>query len=172
MGLLDHRHGQTANPNSKPETQNSKLKMPINQNHLFEELDGVKCSIVEKNTSPARVEFLRTLLEYNGYKVVVAATPPPKAAPAKPAPKSAAPAADGSVATAVPAPLPTPDPTPPPPVPETFTVGVTDLIFNPTNAIFGRLLRTPDGRVVTLAYWQQKEEVAQDEIPYYERKQI
>jgi hypothetical protein len=63
--------------------------MPINQNHLFEELDGVKCSIVEKNASPARVEFLRTLLEYNGYKVVVAATPPPKAAPAKPAPKPA-----------------------------------------------------------------------------------
>jgi hypothetical protein len=42
-------------------------------------------------------------------------------------------------------------------------------MFNPINAIFGRLLRTPDGhRVVTLAYWQQKEKVSHDEVPYYE----
>jgi hypothetical protein len=36
------------------------------------------------------------------------------------------------------------------------------------NAIFGRLLHTPDGHVVTLAYWQQKELVSHDEIPYFE----
>ena len=53
--------------------------------------------------------------------------------------------------------------------PSTFTVGVTDVRFNPTNAIFGRLLQTPDRHVVTLGYWQQKEEVAQDEIPYFQR---
>ena len=41
-------------------------------------------------------------------------------------------------------------------------------MFNATNAIFGRLLKTQDGRVVTLAYWQQKESVAHDEIPYFE----
>ena len=49
-----------------------------------------------------------------------------------------------------------------------FTIGVTDLTFNPTNAIFGRILKTKDGHVVTLAYWQQKDLVAHDEIPYYE----
>lgn len=145
--------------------------MPINQNHLFEELDGVKCSIVEKNASPARVEFLKSLLEQNGYTVVVAVTPAPKAAPAKPAPKPPVPALQGAEAStpALPPPV-TPSEPLPPPAPETFTVGVTDLIFNPTNAIFGRLLRTPDGHVVTLAYWNQKEEVAHDEVPYYERK--
>jgi hypothetical protein len=58
---------------------------------------------------------------------------------------------------------------PPVPVPATFTVGVTDYTFNPINAIFGRLLHTPDGHVVTLAYWQQKETVSHDEIPYFER---
>jgi hypothetical protein len=31
---------------------------------------------------------------------------------------------------------------------------VTDYIFNSINAIFGRLLHTPDGHVVTLAYWE------------------
>jgi hypothetical protein len=144
--------------------------MPINQNHLFEELDGVKCSIVEKNASKERVEFLKNLLEYNGYTVIVAATPAPKPAPAKPAPKPAVPAADGAEPTPAPAALPAPEAPAPPPPPSTFTVGVTDLIFNPTNAIFGRLLRTPDGHVVTLAYWNQKEKVADDEVPYYERK--
>ena len=56
--------------------------MPINQNHLFEELNGVKCAIVEKNVSKERTGFLKSLLEYNKYTVVVVASPPPKAAPA------------------------------------------------------------------------------------------
>lgn len=153
--------------------------MAINQNHLFEELNGVKCAIVEKNASAARVDFLRPLLEYNRYTVVVTASPPPKAAaPAAPAPKpAAAPPTDPSGAAspeattpAAPAAAPIPE-TPvqpaPPPVPETFTIGVTDVSFNPINAIFGRLLRTPDGHVVTLSYWQQKSTTSDDEIPYF-----
>ncbi|HWB63675.1 MAG TPA: hypothetical protein VG603_09215 [Chitinophagales bacterium] len=121
--------------------------MAINQNHTFDDLDGVKCAIVEKNCKPERVEFLKSLLELNGYTVVVAKSPPPKAvAPA------------------------TPDAPPPPAPPETFTVGVTDVTFNATNAIFGRLLHTKDRHVVTLKYWQQKENVAHDEIPYFQKK--
>ena len=57
-----------------------------------------------------------------------------------------------------------------PPAHETFTVGVTDYTFNPINAIFGRLLHTPDGHVVTLAYWEQKEVVSHDEVPYFDKK--
>ena len=41
-------------------------------------------------------------------------------------------------------------------------------MFNSTNAIFGRLLKTKSGHVVTLAYWKQNERFAHDEIPYYE----
>lgn len=126
--------------------------MAINQNHTFDDLDGVKCAIVEKNCKPERVEFLKKLLEYNRYTVVVIKSPPPKAP---------APAAGTAPATDAP---------PPPAPPETFTVGVTDVSFNATNAIFGRLLHTPDGHVVTLKYWQQKENVAHDEVPYYEKK--
>ena len=130
--------------------------MAINKNHEFEELDGVKCGIVEKNVSPERVQFLKKLLEYNRFTVVVVSSPPPKVAPA-PVVKLA----EGVE-----------PPPPPPPLPlatETFTVGVTDYTFNSINAIFGRLLHTPDGHVVTQAYWQQKETVSHDEVPYYER---
>jgi len=127
--------------------------MAINQNHLFEELNGIKCGIVEKNVKPERVEFLKSLLEYNHFTVVVAASPTPKAIVAPVAP---APGTEETVPSTI------------PPPPETFTVGVTDITFNPINAIFGRLLRTTDGHVVTLAYWQQKESVAHDDIPYFD----
>lgn len=129
--------------------------MAINKNHLFEELDGVKCGIVEKDVKPERAQFLKNLLAYNKFTVVVVPSPPPKAAPAP------------VVKTVEGAALP-PSPPPPPPAPETFTVGVSDYTFNPINAIFGRLLHTPGGHVVTLAYWQQKESVSHDEVPYYE----
>ena len=125
--------------------------MAINKNHEFEELDGVKCAIVEKNVSPGRVEFLKQVLELNQFTVVVVPSPPPKAPPVAPPP----------VATGD-------EPSPAPPPPSSFTVGVTDVTFNAINAIFGRLLKTKTGNKVTLAYWQQKEIVSQDEIPYYE----
>ncbi len=130
--------------------------MAINKNHEFEELDGVKCGIVEKNVSQERVQFLKKLLEYNRFTVVVVSSPPPKVTPA-PVVKLA----EGVE--------PPPPPPPLPPAPETFTVGVTDYTFNSINAIFGRLLHTSDGHVVTQAYWQQKETVSHDEVPYYER---
>jgi hypothetical protein len=133
--------------------------MAINKNHEFEELNGVKCAIVERNAGVERVAFLKQLLEFNKYTVVVVTSPPPKPAPAA-APKPAA-NAEGN-------PQPTVEVQTPPP-PETFTVGVTDVTFNSTNAIFGRLLHTKDGHVVTLAYWQQKENVSHDEVPYFEK---
>ena len=129
--------------------------MTINKNHEFEELDGVKCGIVEKNVSPERVSFLKKLLEYNHFTVVVVSSPPPKTA--------AVPAAATAAGTE------TEPPSPPAPIaPTTFTVGVTDYTFNSINAIFGRLLFAPGGHVVTLAYWKQEENISRDEIPYYE----
>ena len=139
--------------------------MAINKNHEFEELNGIKCAVVEKNATAERVAFLKQLLEVNKYTVVVVPSPPPKVA-ASPAPKPVAaeltPQPPAAVAAA-----PEPEPTQPPPL-ATFTVGVTDVTFNPTNAIFGRSLKTPTGHVVTLAYWHQKERISHDEVPYYE----
>ena len=127
--------------------------MAINQNHPFEELDGRRCAVVERNVLPERVEFLKYILEGNGYTVMVVPSPPPKATPAPKPAEGEAPAVE------------------PPPPPATFTVGVTDVTFNAINAVYGRLLRSPEGRVVTMAYWQQKEAVSNDAVPYYEYKE-
>ncbi len=126
--------------------------MAINQNHTVEELNGVRCAIVEKNVSAERIEFLKTLLEFNKYEVIVAVAPTPKAAPAKPL-------AEGEVA-----------PLPLSPAPEKFIIGVTDYNFNAINAIYGRMLQTEDGHIVTPAFWQQKTAISRDDIPYYEQK--
>src|ERR1051325_7570320 len=118
--------------------------MAINKNHEFDDLEGVKCAIVEKNASKERSDFLKQLLELNGYTVVTVPSPPPKAATTS--------TEEGA----------------PPAVPLTFTVGVTDVTFNPINAVYGRLLKTVNGHIVTAKYWQQKEVVSHDEVPYYE----
>ena len=135
--------------------------MAINKNHEFEDLGTSKCAIVEKNASAERVQFLKTLLEFNKYEVVVIDSPAPKAAPAAPVAVPVEGEAPAPPAPAAPA---------PPPAPTTFTIGVTDLCFNATNAIFGRQLKTADGHIVSLAYWQEKESVSNDEIPYFENK--
>ncbi len=139
--------------------------MAINKNHEFEDLGTSKCAIVEKNASPKRVQFLKNLLEFNKYEVVVVDSPAPKAAPAAPAP--------APVEGEAPAPASAPaEPVAPivPPASTTFTIGVTDLCFNATNAIFGRQLKTADGHIVSLAYWQEKESVSNDELPYFDNK--
>ena len=125
--------------------------MAINQNHLFEDLDGVKCAIVEKNATQSRIDFLKPLLELNGFVVIVVGSPPPKGAPA-----------------VVPLDVASPEPVIAA-APTTFTIGVTDVRFNSTNAIFGRVLKTKDNRIVTLSYWQQKENISEDTVPYLEK---
>lgn len=156
--------------------------MAINQNHIAEELNGIKCSIVEKNVPAERAAFLKELLEFNGYTVVIADSPAPKAAPANPAtaatqatpvsqestpakvtnPSSTEPSAQGTPPTTSTPPGEAPAPA------TTLTVGVTNLLFNPTNAIFGRLLKTPDGHRVTPDFWKQKNLVVDEEKPYFQ----
>ena len=126
--------------------------MALTKLHIHEELEGIKCSVIEKNCTKERVAFLKDLLEFNRFEVKVGITPPAKAAAPKPVDPDAALQ---------------PQPEPPP---ETFTVGVTDIVFNPVHALYSRLLKTPDGHVVTVAYWEQKESVSHDDVPYYEHK--
>lgn len=127
--------------------------MAINKNHEFEDLNGIKCAVVEKNATHERVGFLQPLLEWNGYTVVVVPSPPPKAAPA---PKPAEGEATVETSTLNPS-------------PSTFTIGVTDVRFNVTNALMGRMLKTKEGKTVTVDFWQQKETVSQDQIPYFSK---
>ena len=47
--------------------------MPLNKGkHLVEEIDGVRCTVVEKGITPERAQFLKKLLELNGYQVKTA----------------------------------------------------------------------------------------------------
>jgi len=118
--------------------------MAINKNHEFDELNGKKCAIVEKNVIAERCDFLKKLLAYNGFEVQVVPTPAPKAQNTE---------SETSDVQATP----------------TYTVGVTHVGFNAVNAIFGRLLRREDGQIVTLAYWQQKKVNTDESIPYYQK---
>jgi hypothetical protein len=102
--------------------------MPLKAKHVVEEIDGVRCTVVEKGATAARVEFLKSLLEFNGLEV--------KTAEEKPATEDA---------------------------PVTYSIGVTDLVFHPVIAIYEFKLKTPSGKLVSPAYWDQKEETPVDQ---------
>lgn len=130
--------------------------MAINKNHEFEELDGIKCAIVEKNISNDRAIFLKDLLVNNGYTVVIVPAPPPKVAAKPKATEDATPVVAEEA----------------PPAPELFVFGVTDLSFNPINAVFGRQLKTADGCVVTQATWNGDAIKCDEENPYYSHTKL
>lgn len=130
--------------------------MALNKNHEFEELDGVKCGIVEKNVSSERTAFLKGLLEENGYTVVVMPSPPAKITPIQKVTEGEAENDGAAIAIEK---------------EKTFTVGVTDYTFNSINAIFGRSLKTKNGDIVTLAYWNQEDNSSNDSIPYFDKEE-
>ena len=94
--------------------------MPLQAKHIVDEIDGVRCTIVEKGATAQRVEFLKNLLTFNNFEVLTSED------------KSAD-------ETSLP----------------TFTIGVTDLIFNPVIAVYQMKLKTPEGGSVSPAYWDQ-----------------
>lgn len=119
--------------------------MALNSNHTFEDLEDTKCSIVEKNCSKERVDFLRNILEFNKFKVIVIPSPPPKVAVVT--------ETDAEII----------------PLPETFTVGVTDLSFSPTKAMYNRELKSPSGNTVTPNFWKQLETDSNDTVWYWKK---
>ena len=86
--------------------------MAINPYHTVEELDGIRCSVIEKGISPERAEFIKGILEASNQKVVEVID------------------AEGR-----------------------HTIGVTDITFNCLYALYGRRLKTTDGRLVTPSIW-------------------
>lgn len=98
--------------------------------HIVSEVDGIRCTIVETGISKNRAEFLKDLLEFNGYEVKIKE-----------------------------------DITDPPAEIKTYTLGVTDIVFNPVIAVYQKSLKTKEGKKVTPAYWNQ---AGKDEkIPYW-----
>lgn len=125
--------------------------MALNGNHIFEDLGEQKCSIVEKNCSQLRVNFLKEILEQNNFKVVVVNSQPPKAQT-----KSIVEGETEINVSTI-------------PIPETFTIGVTDLSFNPVNAIYNRELKTSNGVIITRKYWNQAEIISRPELWYWKK---
>lgn len=139
--------------------------MGLNQNHTVEELGGVRCAIVEKNITLERANFLTKILSGNGLTTVCIVAEAPKAkANAAPAPKPEASAEGVAPAIVEPEPIAAINP-----ADLRYTLGVTDVKFNPINAIYGRILTSENGNFVTPDYWHQKTPVNNDQIPYYEK---
>jgi hypothetical protein len=46
--------------------------MPLKAKHIVEEINGVRCTVVEKGATQDRVDFLKGLLEFNKFEVLVA----------------------------------------------------------------------------------------------------
>lgn len=97
--------------------------MALEGKHSFGSIGDTRVTFVEKKISEERKDFLKKLLEFNGFEVVLEEEKRKKEDD-----------------------------------PLLFTIGVTDLIFNPTIWVFERRLKTFDGRKVTPDYWNQKTE--------------
>jgi len=93
--------------------------MTLKAKHIVEEINGTRCTVVEKGATADRVDFLKKLLEFNKFEVIVAADIVVEGSPAL------------------------------------FTIGVTDLVFNPVIAVYELSLKTADGKKVSPAYWNQ-----------------
>jgi hypothetical protein len=51
-----------------------------------------------------------------------------------------------------------------------FTIGVTDLIFNPVFAIYEKQMKTREGAIVTPGYWRQ--ECVECDPFYWEKRKV
>ncbi len=95
--------------------------MVLKAKHIVEEINGQRCTVVEKGIEKKRVTFLKDLLQNNQFKVVV---------------EELAKAEDSTV--------------------QLYSIGVTDLVFNPVIAVYEMTLKTPAGEPVTAAFWSQE----------------
>ena len=103
--------------------------------HVVEEINGKRCSVVEKGVTPERLAFIREILEFNKLEVQVQEE--------KKETEDA---------------------------PVTYTVGVTDLLFNIVIAIYQLRVKMKDGRIVSPAYWNQWTDKIDNKYWRYRRK--
>ena len=98
--------------------------------HQFGAIGDQRVTFVEKKIEKGRLEFLKKLLEVNGFEVVIQEEKKKTEEE-----------------------------------PQLYTIGVTDMVFNPTVYVFQRRLKTIDGkRIVTQDYWNQ---VTEETNPQY-----
>lgn len=98
--------------------------------HMFGSIDDQRVTFVEKKVSLERTEFLKKLLECNGFEVLIQEEKRKSEEE-----------------------------------PQLFTIGVTDMVFNPTVYVFQRRLKTIDGNhIVNQEYWNG---LSEDTKPQY-----
>ena len=98
--------------------------------HQFGAIGDQRVTFVEKKIEKERMEFLKKLLEVNGFEVVLQEEKKKTEEE-----------------------------------PQLYTIGVTDMVFNPTVYVFQRRLKTIDGKhIVTQDYWNQ---VTEETNPQY-----
>ena len=102
--------------------------------HTEKDVDGVRCKIIETGLSKDRLEFLKEILEFNGYETKVEEGKKKK-----------------------------------PEDPTVYVLGVTDITFNAVLAVYRMVLKLPNGRIVSPAYWKQVSN--QTSLQYYEEKE-
>ncbi len=95
------------------------MSMPIK--HEYGKIEETIVTFVEKGASEERMNFLKELLETNGFEVIT---------------EEEAPKEDSTE--------------------KTYTVAVTDIVFNPVIWIYDRKMKTPDGKIVNEDYWMQR----------------
>ena len=88
---------------------------------MFGSIGDTRVTFVEKGVTEDRKEFLKNLLEYNGFEVLIDEDKRKSEED-----------------------------------PQLYTVGVTDMVFNPTIWVYQRKLETFDGQKVTRGYWEQE----------------
>ena len=97
---------------------------------MFGAIGDTRVTFVEKKIGKDRMEFLKKLLEFNGFEVLIQEEKRKSEED-----------------------------------PQLYTVGVTDMVFNPTVYVFQRRLKTLDGNhIVNQEYWNQWSE---DTKPQY-----
>jgi len=104
--------------------------MGLEGKHMFGAIGEQRVTFVEKKIDKDRLDFLKKLLEFNGFEVLIQE-----------------------------------DKRKSEEEPQLYTIGVTDMVFNPTVYVFQRRLKTLDGKhIVNQEYWNQ---ISDDPKPQY-----
>ena len=104
--------------------------MGLEGKHMFGSIGEQRVTFVEKKITAERLDFLKQLLEVNGFEVLVDEDKRKSEED-----------------------------------PQLYTIGVTDMVFNPTVYVFQRRLKTLDGKhIVNQEYWNQ---LSEDPKPQY-----
>jgi hypothetical protein len=99
------------------------MAMSLEGKHMFGSIDETRVTFVEKKVTAERVDFLKKLLEHNGFEVIIQEEKRTSEEE-----------------------------------PQLYTIGVTDMVFNPTIWVYQRRLKTFEGHKVTPDYWNQRSE--------------